>query len=82
MWYAVQRLACAQLKYQLLFVLTEWSALLWDVGELDVEVDPITILALGGSDGTLDTEWVHWENGGVSWASWLVGDGGGVAALL
>lgn len=47
-------------------MLTEWSALLWDVGELDIEVDAVTILALGGSDGTLDTEWVLWENGDVS----------------
>lgn len=63
-------------------VRTEWTTLLWEVGELNVEVNAVSVLALGSLDASLHTVLVLWENGRVGWTGRLVRDGGGVATLL
>lgn len=68
--------------FRLRCVRTEWTTLLWEVGELNVEVNTVSVLALGSLDAALNAVLVLWESSGVRCARWLVRDGGGVATLL
>lgn len=63
-------------------VRTEWTTLFWEVRELNVEVDAVSVLALGSLDAALNTILVLWEYSRIGWARWLVGDGGRIATLL